>query len=336
MIERAGGCVYFLTDYGLKDEFAGVLKSVVARFAPGAVLVDLTHGVPAFDVRAGALALARAVPYLGPGVVLAVVDPGVAGDRRAVALEVASESASESGPASGSAPRSSGSSSGSESGPSHLVGPDNGLLMWAADALGGVRNAVALGGGPSRSTFDGRDVFAPAAASLWRGTPLADIGEPFDPDSLVRLVEPFLSVSPGSGEPGSVEAEVLWVDTFGNVQLSAKPEDAVKAGVGDRAGEDLYVITPGASLPARRVTAFCDVADGGLGLVVDSNGHLALAGDRVSAALTLGLRAGDHVTLVSTLPTDPGGARVETRMDPRAETRMDPRMDPRTDQGGAG
>jgi hypothetical protein len=278
-MERARGCVFFLTDYGVSDELAGVLKAVVARSAPGAPLVDLTHGVPAFDVRAGALALARAVPYLGPGVVIAVVDPGVATDRRAVALEVAPEM-----------------------GPSHLVGPDNGLLVWAAEALGGVSHAVRIGLAPSRSTFDGRDVFAPAAGALWSGTSLSELGSPIDPHSLVRLTDPVVSVS-----PGSLGAEVLWVDTFGNVQLSVTPSDAQKAGVGDRVGEDLIVITPTARTEARRVSAFSDLRAGEMGVVTDSNGNLALAGDRSSAARTLGLRAGDPVKLV-VQESKPGGS----------------------------
>ncbi len=118
MAARAGGSVFFLTDYGLTDEFAGVMRAVVLRHAPGVPIIDLTHGVAPFDVRAGALALARAVPHLGPGVVLAVVDPGVGTQRRAMALSVA---------------RARGSG-----GPHHFVGPDNGLLPWAVDALGGV------------------------------------------------------------------------------------------------------------------------------------------------------------------------------------------------------
>ena len=76
------GTVSFLSDYGLEDEFVGVVHSVLRSLAPGVAVVDVTHGIPAHDVRAGSLALARSAPYLCPGVVLAVVDPGVGGDRR--------------------------------------------------------------------------------------------------------------------------------------------------------------------------------------------------------------------------------------------------------------
>src|SRR5579864_8280675 len=113
------GAVFFLTDYGGADEFAGVMRAVVARHAPGAPLVDLSHDLPPFDVRAGALALERAAPFLGPGVVVGVVDPGVGSPRRGVAATPAGAN-----------------------GPGYFVGPDNGLLVWALEALGGVAAAV--------------------------------------------------------------------------------------------------------------------------------------------------------------------------------------------------
>lgn len=268
MSDRVRGSVFVLTDYGLADELAGVLRAVIAREAPEARILDLTHAVPSFDVRAGALSLVRAVPHLGAGVVVGVVDPGVAGERRAVALE-----------------------SRSTTGPRHLVGPDNGLLVWAAEALGGIEEAVELkrpqtpGVG---ATFDGRDVFAPAAAALWRGSSLAEIGTRIETAGLVRLEEPRLSIS-----AVGVETEVLWVDGFGNVQLSAGPGDADRAALGDQ----VEVVIGTSARTARRVEAFCDLDTTELGLVVDSYGQLALVGDRSSAARTLGLDAGDTVTL---------------------------------------
>jgi S-adenosylmethionine hydrolase len=228
-------------------------------------------------VRAGALALTRAVPYLGPGVVIAVVDPGVAGTRRALALEV-----------------------GSGDGPRHLVGPDNGLLVWAADVLGGVKRAVVLGDSPSGSTFDGRDIFAPAAGALWQGVSIVELGAEIDAESLIRLAPPVVSF-----RPGVVECEVLWVDHFGNVQLSATPQDASGTGVGDLIGENLVVAVGDKRSVVLRVTSFSEVPEDGLGVLVDANGQLALAGDRSSAARTLSLRAGDTVKLVARV--DSGG-----------------------------
>jgi len=269
---RAGGSVFVLTDYGLADEFAGVVRAAVLRHAPGVPIIDLTHGVTPFDVRAGALALVRAVPHLGPGVVLAVVDPGVGTTRRGVAVSVPSSAGC--------------------TGPQHLVGPDNGLLPWAADALGGVERAVSLPPSASSTaglgaTFDGRDVFAPAAARLWQGTPLEELGDGLDPRTLVRLTPPLCS-----SVRGALEAEVQWVDRFGNVQLAARSDDAIAAALGD----DLEIVAD-STHRARRVRAFAALGPGALGVVVDANGHLALVCDRRSAATVLRVQPGDVVTL---------------------------------------
>jgi len=266
---REPGCVFLLTDYGVSDELAGVLRATVARLATRAPLIDLTHGVPPFDIRAGALALARSVPFLGAGVVIGVVDPGVAGDRRGIAIEV-----------------------NSVVGPRHLVGPDNGLLIWASEHLDGIREAVRLpiAPGERRSTFDGRDVFAPAAASIWMGARVRDLGDSIEPAELVRLAPPRLSFG-----PGVVETEVTWIDGFGNVQLSATASDADEAALGDL----VEVVGGGRSLMARRVRSFAAVSPVEVGIIVDANGHLAVVGDRSSAALTLGLTERDPVTLLA-------------------------------------
>ena len=248
-----------------------MVRAVVVRHAPDAPVVDLTHGVEPFDVRAGALALCRAAPHVGPGVVVAVVDPGVGGARRSVALSVRNPAG--------------------YTGPHSFVGPDNGLLVWAVDALGGIEAAVALAGPQGgASTFDGRDVFAPAAARLWAGAPLGDVGEPVDPSTLVRLAAPRVRVT-----PAEVEAEVQWVDRFGNVQLAVGADDARRAGLGRGAG-DVEVATA-TTTRARMVRSFADVGPGEVGVVVDANGHLALVCDRASAATVLGVHAGDVVTL---------------------------------------
>jgi hypothetical protein len=260
--------VFLLTDYGTKDEFAGVLRAVVVGRSPGATLVDLTHDVPSFDVRAGALALVRVAPYLSAGVVLAVVDPGVGSDRRAIAMRAGSL---------------------------YLVGPDNGLLVWAAEELGGIRNVVEIAGERSRhgsSTFDGRDVFAPAAGDLLNGVRLEDLGPPLAPETLKRLIEPQLAVG-----PGSIETEVLWVDGFGNVQLSAREADITESGL---TGPLAVRMNRGTSVALRWVNSFSEIESGSVAILVDSNGHLALVGLRSSAALNLGLCAGDRVRIVAT------------------------------------
>ncbi|HUC38286.1 MAG TPA: SAM-dependent chlorinase/fluorinase [Acidimicrobiales bacterium] len=279
------GSVFLLTDFGNADEFAGIVRAVLAREAPGCPVVDLTHEVPQFDVRAGALSLERAIPHLGPGVVVAVVDPGVGTERRALAV-----------------------SARSGAGPASLVGPDNGLLCFALDALGGATEAVELHrpapSGAAGATFDGRDLFAPSAARLCAGTPLEDLGKPIDPGSLVRLPPPRLEVG-----DGAIEAEVLWIDRFGNVQLAARPADADEGGL---RGE-LVVVSAGASVVAERAGSFTGggSAPDALRLITDSNGRLALVCPLRSAATVLGVEAGD-VVRVSEAESSGGSSGDET------------------------
>ena len=264
--------ISFLSDYGHADEFVGVVHSVIAAIAPHVRVVDVTHGVAACDVRAGGLALARAAQYLLPGVVLAVVDPGVGTDRRPVAVEVGD-------------------------GASVLVGPDNGLLAPAVALVGGAGRAVELAGGDYRleaqpelgSTFDGRDVFAPAAAHLCCGVPLSALGPPIDPATLMPGMLPL-----SSRDGDDLVAEVLWIDRFGNCQLNLDPtelDDLAPAGAPLQvtAGEDLRT--------AERVRAYADVSPGRVGLITDSSGLVSLAVPRRSAADDLGLHEGAEVRI---------------------------------------
>jgi S-adenosyl-L-methionine hydrolase (adenosine-forming) len=265
---RLRDTVSFLSDYGLDDEFVGVVRSVVRSLAPQAVVVDVTHGIAPHDVRAGALALVRAVQYLAPGVVLAVVDPGVGTARRAVAVGAGPDDEAV------------------------FVGPDNGLLAPAVAMVGGATRAVELtnpeyqleGPGP---TFAGRDVFAPVAAHLCNGVDLAELGEPVDPLTLRPGLVPLSRV-----EGDSLVTEVLWVDRFGNAQLNVGAEevDALGERVSVRWGADKV-------RTARRAGTYGDLRPGEVGLVVDSYGLLSLAFDQRSAADELRLRAGDAVTL---------------------------------------
>ncbi|HEX2850028.1 MAG TPA: SAM-dependent chlorinase/fluorinase [Acidimicrobiales bacterium] len=259
--------VSFLSDYGTADEFVGVVKSVIRSIAPHAVMIDVTHEVPPHDVRAGSLTLVRSAQYLAPGVVLAVVDPGVGTERRAVAVEVGG-------------------------GEAVFVGPDNGLLASAVAMTGGADRAVELTNAELQlpapgPTFAGRDVFAPAAAHLANGVDLAELGDSVDPFTLRPGVLP---VSEAEGE--AMKGEVLWVDRFGNVQLNIDPDDII--GMGDR----LRVRwSADKSRTARRVDAYASLHPGELGVVIDSYGLVSLAFDRMSAASDLGLAAGDPVRL---------------------------------------
>ncbi|MGH9042289.1 MAG: SAM hydrolase/SAM-dependent halogenase family protein [Acidimicrobiia bacterium] len=269
--------VSFLSDYGLADEFVGVCKSVILRVAPAARVIDITHEIPPHDVRAGALALARAAQYLPPGVVLAVVDPGVGTPRRAVAAEVQA---------------------------GYLVGPDNGLLAPAVAMLGGAKRVVSLTNdeyqmeapGP---TFAGRNVFAPAAGYLASGIELTELGEEIDPLSLVPGLVP-LSRPDGDGVAG----EVLWVDRFGNLQLNLDPDEL--AGMGLRPGDRVGVVVGPDRRTARWVNTYADAEHMELVVVVDSYGLVSLAFDQSPAAEALGLRAGSAVTLRPLAADGPG------------------------------
>lgn len=308
--------IFFLSDYGTADEFVGVVHAVLHRHAPGVRVIDLSHQVAPFDVSAGAALLGRSAPHLGPGVVLAVVDPGVGTTRRAVAV------------ATGVAPAGSGPAGApSHRGPGWLVGPDNGLLVPAADALGGAVRVIELGTGaaggrPTRpagtgaarrrsgareegagrgATFDGRDVFAPAAAHLVTGGDPAVLGPDVDPVTLAPAGSGRSDVidgPPASPGPSAVLAPVTWVDRFGNAQLGLAPEALVTLGIAPGGRVRVAVQTTprregGAdavpSVPARWVRAFGELDPGELGLMTDANGSVALVLDRASAARRLGI-----------------------------------------------
>lgn len=262
--------ISFLSDYGLDDEFVGVVKAVIRSIAPHVVVIDVTHRIPPHDTRAGALALARSMQYLPSGVVLAVVDPGVGSLRRAVAVEVGG---------------------GPDEATTVLVGPDNGLLASAVAMAGGSRRAVELTNPDYQlpapaPTFAGRDIFAPAAAQICLGVDLAEFGPAIDPMSLMPGILP-LSRPEGDGVVG----EALWVDRFGNVQLNIDPEEV--AGLGDK----VLVKWGDNARGATRVVAYADLAPTQVGLVVDSYGLLSVSLNRGSASAELRIAAGDAVTL---------------------------------------
>jgi len=276
--------VTFLSDYGLVDEFVGVVHSVIRSICPGAAVVDLTHQVPMYDVRAGGLALARSAPYLCPGVVLAVVDPGVGTDRRAIAVEVGD-------------------------GMSVLVGPDNGLLAPAVSMCGGATRAVELTNpeyqlpapGP---TFAGRDVFGPAAAHLCAGVPLTELGAEIEPVSLIPGLIPVSRM-----EADELVAEVLWVDGYGNAQLNLDPEEIESFGdrVRLRFNDDVRT--------ARIVETYAEVGPNDIGLVVDSYGLVSVVVEQQSAATQLGLLTGTAVALSSFADDQDGPAGITTSVE---------------------
>ena len=273
--------ISFLSDYGLRDEFVGVVKSVIYEIAPSCRVVDLTHEIEPFDIRAGSLSLARCVSYVASGVVLAVVDPGVGSSRRAIAVEVAD-------------------------GKGVFVGPDNGLLAMAIALAGGAGRAVCLTNTDYHldapgETFAGRDIFGPVAAHLCNGIDLSELGELIDPALLLPGVVPL-----PREENGSLHGEVTWVDRFGNCQLNVGPDEVTNFGEVVRV--EIGSLLSGASasrepvVRALKIVQSYDQIGSGLGLVVDSYGMLSLCVDRGSAANELQIGQGDLIVLSA--PTD--------------------------------
>jgi S-adenosylmethionine hydrolase len=257
--------VALLTDYGPGSEHVGALHAVIAATCPGADRIDLAHDLPPGDVRGGALLLRRLAPLVPRAVVVAVVDPGVGGRRRAVAVALASGGA--------------------------LVGPDNGLLGPAARELGAAA-AVVLPHPPAGApaTFHGRDLLAPAAARLAAGAPLAALGEAIDPATVAGPELPAPEVA-----PGSLAATAAIVDRFGNVGLLAGAADLAAAGF--TRGDRIWAATGDRRHPATVALAFADVAPKGMLVHVDSHGLVAVAVNGGSAAARLPAAPGDRVSL---------------------------------------
>lgn len=255
--------VTFLTDFGLQDDFAGTCHGVIKRIAPEVDVIDITHGIPRQSVLQGALVLANTVPYMPVGVHLAVVDPGVGGSRRPLALRDAEGRL--------------------------YVGPDNGLLLPAAERTGleeahELANPAYALASISR-TFHGRDLFSPAAAHLALGVPLGDLGPPIAPDALVRLdlPEPLIGT-------GMIDATMLYVDSFGNIALNLTRDDIESIGVlpGTRIELDLS----GERYYAVAARTFVDARPGDVILYEDSYRNMSVAISNGSAASMLHARPG--------------------------------------------
>ena len=261
--------ITFLSDFGLQDDFVGTCHGVIKRIAPDAEIIDITHGIPPQQVLQGALVLRNTLPYMPEGVHLAVVDPGVGSHRRALAIR---------------------------SGDGRLlVGPDNGLLLPAADALGGVAEAHELANSEyaldsvSR-TFHGRDLFAPAAAHLALGVTLAELGPPIDSQALVRLDVP----EPEVGQ-NRIRAVVLYVDHFGNMQLNLNKRHLEEAEVLPGVKVELELSLERYYATAART--YADARPGDIILYEDSYGNIAIAISAGSAADLFGAGPSDEVRI---------------------------------------
>ncbi|MEX2210885.1 MAG: SAM-dependent chlorinase/fluorinase [Gaiellaceae bacterium] len=262
--------VTFLSDFGPTDDFVGVCHGVIKRIAPEAQVIDITHGIPAQQILQGALVLANTVAYMPEGVHLAVVDPGVGTARKALALRDASGRV--------------------------YVGPDNGLLIPAAEANGGVAEAFELTNPdyalPEVSmTFHGRDIFAPAAAHLALGVELVALGPPVPTGDLVRIEVP----APDIGRR-SIDATVLYVDSFGNVQLNLTVGDLGHAGIEPGIGVEL-VLGPDRYY-ATAARTFADARPGDLILYVDAYRNVSVAISGGNVAELFNSHPGDRVRIL--------------------------------------
>jgi S-adenosylmethionine hydrolase len=273
--------VSLLSDWGARDPSAAICRGVVLGIVPDALIVDISHEVDKYNIRHGALLLWCALPFLPNGAHVAVIDPGVGGDRRAIAIETGRGD--------------------------YLVGPDNGLLLPGADRLGGIERCHLIDNTQYSlpvlsATFHGRDIFAPAAAHLAQGVPLEYMGPEVDPASLVSLDWPSVTVK--QGELGTT---VIYRDTFGNLKLAGLTNDLLDALGPLRPGEPLAVRTSaGTRRRSEKVawaSTFSDVPAGECLLYEDSYGRLCLAQNQGSAADALGLAEGSRLTL-SRAPVD--------------------------------
>lgn len=261
--------ITFLTDFGLVDDFVGTCHGVIKRIAPEAEIIDITHGVSPQSVLEGALVLANSLPFLPEGVHLAVVDPGVGSERRAVALR--------------------------DRNGRLYVGPDNGLLVPAAERCGGIAAARQLVNPsfwlePVSKTFHGRDIFAPVAAHLANGVDLDELGGELDPAELVRLELPEPSVG-----RSSIRARALMVDRFGNVKLNLSRTHLERAGILPGVRVELELATERYYAVAART--FSDVRTGEIVLYEDAYENVSIAITTGNAAETLTASPGDEVRI---------------------------------------
>jgi S-adenosylmethionine hydrolase len=260
--------ITFLTDFGLEDDFVGTCHGVMKRIAPDVEILDVTHGIAPQSILQGALVLANTVPYLPEGIHLAVVDPGVGSERRAVAIR-ADERV--------------------------FVGPDNGLLIPAAEKAGGVAAAYEITNReyalePVSATFHGRDVFAPAAAHLAKGLDIGELGPGLEPGSLVRLELPQPEIS-----QRRIRATCLYVDRFGNMQLNLNRENLERCGV--EPGDQVEIEHTGDRYYAVAARTFADARPGEIILYEDAYDNVALAISGGNVAETFNVTPGAEIRI---------------------------------------
>jgi S-adenosyl-L-methionine hydrolase (adenosine-forming) len=271
--------VALITDFGSHDPFVGVMKGVISQIAPGCELIDITHAIPPGDILRTAIYLWQSVPYFPEETIfLAVVDPGVGSNRRSI---VASQ------------------------GKRFFIGPDNGLFSFVLtqpDAIHELSNPAYFTRGIPSQTFHGRDVFAPAAAYLCAGVPIAEFG-PLVPE-LITIPPPFLQRTSSA----SIAGEILFADHFGNLLTTIGMLQSVD-------GDLVFKSWLDAESPLEKITSpvqlrlpggkvypivdyFSEIPDRACAGLVGSSGLIEIAANRARAVDLLGLKSGDRIELV--------------------------------------
>jgi len=260
-----------ITDFGYRDHYVGAMKGVIASIAPGAAVIDITHGIPAQSIVAGAIALRESWRYFPRRTVfLAVVDPGVGTARAPIAIET------RAGP--------------------RFVGPDNGLL-WLAANQAGIKRIVKLTSPRHRltnvsATFHGRDIFAPAAAYLWCGTSISALGPALRSTSIVQLALPRPVAS-----ARELRGEVIYVDAFGNLVSNIDRRTAEQFGSRFRCKSLSVRIKRGAAM--RLLDAYGDAPKGAPLATFGSFGLLEVAVRDGNAAAHFAAGPGSSISLVA-------------------------------------
>ena len=261
--------ITFLSDFGVEDDFAGTCHGVIKRIAPEADVIHITHGIDPTNILQGSVVLANTLPYMPVGIHVAIVDPEVGSRRRALVVRTGDGRL--------------------------LVGPDNGLLAPAADALGGIEEVNEITNRdyalePVSPTFHGRDVFSPAAAHLALGVEPRELGGSVEPGSLTRLEFP----KPELGTR-RIRATCLYVDRFGNIQLNLTAKEVEALGIVP--GVRVEIELPVDRFYAIAARTFADARVGDIILYEDAYQNIAVAISRGNAAQTFGVRAGTEVRL---------------------------------------
>lgn len=261
--------IAFLTDFGLTEECVAVCKGVIYSVLLDVLVIDVSHNVPPFDIRKGAFVLSQAVKWISADAHLAIVDPGVGSQRRALILET------EKG---------------------YLVGPDNGLLIPAAENLGGIKRIVEIQNRKYflpevSSTFHGRDIFSPVAAHLIKGIPINEFGPEVDANDL--------SAAPWSKprlEDDKLLLEIIDIDNFGSARLNYFKDAQIKD-FKIKIGDSAHILIEEREYKFKLVTIYSDITEDEIGLIYDSTGCLTIFTNKGSAARKLKLLAGDIIKI---------------------------------------